>query len=165
MAENNTAYLLTGSNMGDREAHLNQAKALIEKHIGTVKEVSRLYETQAWGKTDQPNFYNQALAVETTQFPQQVLKNILKIEQEMGRIRTEKWEERVIDIDILLFNEEIIEDDNLKIPHPHLHERNFALVPLMDVAGEVMHPVLNLPVEEVYFECRDTLDVFMVEDD
>jgi 2-amino-4-hydroxy-6-hydroxymethyldihydropteridine diphosphokinase len=165
MAENNTAYLLTGSNMGDREAHLNQAKALIEKHIGTVKETSRLYETQAWGKTDQPNFYNQAIAVETTQFPQQVLKNILKIEQEMGRIRTEKWEERVIDIDILLFNEEIIEDDNLKIPHPHLHERNFALVPLMEVAGEVMHPVLNLPVEEVYFECRDTLDVFMVEND
>jgi 2-amino-4-hydroxy-6-hydroxymethyldihydropteridine diphosphokinase len=164
MAENNTAYLLTGSNMGDREAHLNQAKALIEKHIGTVKETSRLYETQAWGKTDQPNFYNQAIAVETTQFPQQVLKNILKIEQEMGRIRTEKWEERVIDIDILLFNEEIVEDDNLKIPHPHLHERNFALVPLMDVAGEVMHPVLNLPVEEIYFECLDTLDVFMVED-
>jgi 2-amino-4-hydroxy-6-hydroxymethyldihydropteridine diphosphokinase len=165
MAENNTAYLLTGSNMGDREAHLNHAKALIEKHIGTVKEISRLYETQAWGKTDQPNFYNQALAVETNQFPQQVLKNILKIEQEMGRIRTEKWEERVIDIDILLFNEEIIEDDNLKIPHPHLHERNFALVPLMDVAGEVMHPVLNLPVEEVYFECRDTLEVFMVENE
>jgi 2-amino-4-hydroxy-6-hydroxymethyldihydropteridine diphosphokinase len=165
MTTNNIAYLLTGTNMGNREDNLNQAKALIEKHIGSVKETSRLYETQAWGKTNQPNFFNQALAVETPQYPQEVLKNILKIEALMGRVRTEKWEERVIDIDILLFNEDIVDEDNLRIPHPHLHERNFALVPLMDVAGEVMHPIINLPIEEVYFECLDTLDVFMVEEE
>jgi 2-amino-4-hydroxy-6-hydroxymethyldihydropteridine diphosphokinase len=164
MSANNTAYLLTGSNLGNREDNLNTAKTLIEKYIGTIKESSRLYETQAWGKTDQPNFFNQALAVDTPQYPQEVLKNIFKIEEIMGRVRTEKWDERVIDIDILLFNEDIIDENNLKIPHPHLHERNFALVPLMDVAGEVLHPILNLPVEEVYFDCRDTLDVFMVED-
>ena len=162
---NNIAYLLTGSNMGNREDNLKRAKDLIEIHIGPVKDVSRLYETQAWGKTDQPNFYNQALAVETNQYPQVVLKNIFKIEELMGRVRTEKWADRIIDIDILLFNEDIIDEDNLKIPHPHLHERNFALVPLMDVAGEVLHPVFNMAIEDLYFECRDTLDVFMVGED
>ncbi len=150
--------------MGNREDNLNRAKALIEQYIGKVITISHFYETQAWGKTGQPNFYNQALAVETSQYPQVVLKNIFKIEELMGRVRSEKWADRVIDIDILLFNEDIVEQDDLKIPHPHLHERNFALVPLMEVAGEVIHPILNLAIEDVYFECIDTLDVIIIEE-
>ena len=160
---NNTVYLLTGTNMGNREDNLKRVTQLIEQHIGKIINESRLYETQAWGKTDQPDFINQALAVETPQYPQQILQNILKIETEMGRVRTEKWEERVIDIDILLYNDEIVNEPNLVIPHPHLHERNFALVPLMEVAGEVEHPILKLPIEDIYFECPDTLEVILLD--
>lgn len=156
-------YLHTGSNMGDREDNLRQANGLIEQYIGKIKEASHLYETQAWGKTDQPDFINQALMVETHQSPQEVLKNIFKIEELMGRVRSEKWASRVIDIDILLYGNQIINDKDLKIPHPHLHERNFVLVPLMEIAGEVEHPVMKLPIEEIYFECNDSLDVLMLD--
>jgi 2-amino-4-hydroxy-6-hydroxymethyldihydropteridine diphosphokinase len=159
----NIAYLLTGSNMGDRDDNMRQVNGLIEQYIGTIAKASRLYETQAWGKTNQPDFLNQALAVETPQYPNEILKNIMKIEALMGRVRTEKWDERVIDIDIMLYNEQIVNEPNLTIPHPHLHERNFALVPLMEIAGEVMHPVLNMAIEDVYFECNDPLDVIMMD--
>lgn len=156
-------YLHTGSNMGDREDNLRQANGLIEQYIGKIKEASHLYETQAWGKTDQPDFINQALMVETHQSPQEVLKSIFKIEELMGRVRSEKWASRVIDIDILLYGNQIINDKDLKIPHPHLHERNFVLIPLMEIAGEVEHPVMKLPIEEIYFECNDSLDVLMLD--
>ena len=159
----NTVYLLMGTNLGNREDNLKQSQSLIEQHIGSIKQASRLYETQAWGKTNQPDFINQALEVRTPQRAYDVLKNIFKIEKEMGRVRAEKWADRIIDIDILLFNEEIIDEPELKIPHPHLHERNFALVPLMEIAGEVEHPVLKLPIEEIYFECTDTLDVILLD--
>jgi 2-amino-4-hydroxy-6-hydroxymethyldihydropteridine diphosphokinase len=161
--KSNTAYLLTGSNMGERVDNLKKVHSLIEQYIGKVAQASHFYETQAWGKTDQPDFLNQALEVITPQYPSEILSNILKIEAEMGRVRTEKWEERVIDIDILLYNEEIINETNLVIPHPHLHERNFALIPLMEIAGETLHPVLNLPIEDVYFDCNDPLDVVMID--
>ena len=156
-------YLHTGSNMGDREDNLRQANGLIEQYIGKIKTASRLYETQAWGVTDQPDFINQALEVTTSQSPQEVLKNILKIEELMGRVRTEKWASRVIDIDILMYEDAVINDKNLTIPHPHMHERNFVLVPLMEIAGEVLHPVLNLAIEDIYFDCNDPLDVLMLD--
>ncbi len=159
----NIVYLLTGSNMGDRDDNMRQVNGLIEQYIGSITKASRLYETQAWGKTNQPDFINQALAVETPQYPSEVMKNILKIEGLMGRVRTEKWNERVIDIDIMLYNEQIVNEPNLTIPHPHLHERNFALVPLMEIAGEVMHPILDMAIEDVYFECNDPLDVIMMD--
>jgi 2-amino-4-hydroxy-6-hydroxymethyldihydropteridine diphosphokinase len=156
-------HLLIGSNMGDRKAYLAQAIAEIGQKIGNVTEKSRLYETQAWGLTNQADFMNQAIAVETTLSPQETLKKILAIETDMGRIRTEKWAERPIDIDILLFANMIIEEPELQIPHPRLPERNFALVPLMEIAGETEHPFLKMTIEDIYFESPDTLDVFEVE--
>ena len=159
----NQAYLLTGTNMGEREANLQKANGLIEQKIGKIKEQSKLYESQAWGKTDQPDFINQALLVETQLTPKETLTQILGIEAEMGRVRTAKWEERNIDIDILLYNDAVINESDLVIPHAHLHERNFALIPLMEIAGEVEHPVLKQNVEDIYFDCTDPLEVFLIE--
>jgi 2-amino-4-hydroxy-6-hydroxymethyldihydropteridine diphosphokinase len=156
-------HLLIGSNMGDRKAYLAQATAEIGQKIGEITQKSRLYETQAWGLTSQPDFMNQALEVETTLSPQATLAKILDIETDMGRTRTEKWAERTIDIDILLFADVVVEEADLQIPHPRLPERNFALVPLMEIAGETEHPILKTTIEDLYFESPDTLDVFEVE--
>ena len=161
--EKKTVYLLLGANVGDRQAQLSTAAAKIERAVGKITDRSRLYETQAWGMENQPNFINQALAVQTAFSPQEVLTKILNIETEMGRVRTEKWAARTIDIDILLYENAVVNEPNLTIPHPHLTERNFALVPLMDVAGEVEHPILKKTIEDIYFDCTDKLDVFMVE--
>jgi 2-amino-4-hydroxy-6-hydroxymethyldihydropteridine diphosphokinase len=156
-------HLLIGSNMGDRKAYLAQATAEIGQKVGKVTQKSRLYETQAWGLTNQPDFINQALEVETTLSPQETLTTILDIETNMGRTRAEKWSERTIDIDILLFADVIVEEANLQIPHPRLPERNFALVPLMEIAGETEHPILKTTIEDIYMESTDTLDVLEVE--
>lgn len=158
-----TAYLLIGSNKGDRKAFLAQAVEKIHRMIGRVGEKSRLYETQAWGVTNQSDFLNQALAVETSLSPQKVLEQILKIENEMGRVRTEKWAERTIDIDILLYDNFVVKEPNLVIPHPELPKRNFALIPLMDIAGEVEHPVLHQTIEDMYMDCEDPLDVILLD--
>ena len=165
--KNNTIYLSTGSNMGDRESNLKKANALIEKQIGKITLQSRLYETEAWGNTEQDSFLNQALEVKTTLAAAAVLKEILKIEESLGRVRkgTEKWSPRSIDIDILLYGEEIINTPDLTIPHPHLHERNFVLVPLTEIAGETLHPIIGETIEDIYFSCTDPQEVLEWEKD
>ena len=131
--------------------------------VGRVTQKSKLYETQAWGVTNQSDFINQAVAVETSLNPQKLLEQILKIENEMGRERTTKWAERTIDIDILLYDNFVVNEPNLVIPHPELPKRNFALIPLMEIAGEFEHPVLGLTIEDIYMESKDPLDVFMLD--
>jgi len=165
MAEKQTIYLHTGSNLGDRISHLAQACEMLEKQVGKISNRSRLYETEAWGMKDQPDFINQALEVQTELVPDEVLFHIKKIEKEIGRQENKKWHERIIDIDILFFGNTMLSTDKLKIPHPHCHERMFVLVPLMEIAGEFIHPFLNLTIEELYMNCEDPLEVYLIEEE
>ncbi|HRP31853.1 MAG TPA: 2-amino-4-hydroxy-6-hydroxymethyldihydropteridine diphosphokinase [Agriterribacter sp.] len=159
----NKVYLLTGGNMGDRKNHLEMAAKKIENVCGKIVISSPVYETDAWGKTDQPNFYNQALLLHTALSPLPLLKHILQIEFEMGRSRLEKYGPRIIDIDILLFNDEKMEYPDLKIPHPELANRRFALAPLNAIAAGTVHPVLKKTISRLLNECPDGLEVHKLE--
>ncbi len=155
----NNAYLLTGGNLGDREQHLATARELIGQQCGTITAASSIYETAAWGKTDQPPFLNQALQVATPLNARQLIRRILKTEQMMGRVRKEKYGPRLIDIDILLFNNETHHYHFLKVPHPELPNRRFALLPLAEIASDQVHPVLHKTISELLRECPDQLEV------
>ncbi len=153
-------YLLLGSNLGDRKAILQEAIKEIETNIGVVKAISSIYETAAWGREDQPAFLNQALSVQTMLTPVQVLDQALWIEKELGRIRLEKWGARLIDIDVILYGEEVIDlKDRLQIPHPQMQNRRFVLQPLAEIAGDVVHPVFNQTITEILLNLADNLGV------
>lgn len=155
----NTAWLLTGSNMGKRENYLSAAREEIGLQCGIVQKQSSIYETAAWGKTDQPAFLNQALELLTPLNARQLIRHLLKIEKKLGRVREEKYGPRLIDIDILMYGEEIHQYALLKLPHPELPNRRFALLPLAEIAGSVIHPVLHLSISALLANCPDTLDV------
>ena len=155
-----TAYLLLGGNLGDRVANLVQAIALLSAQVGEVISVSALYETAAWGKTDQPAFLNQAVALQTNLTALEVLTKALAIEQELGRVRKDKWGERLIDIDLILFGDEIIDiPDKLQVPHPHMQNRRFVMEPLAEIAPDVVHPVLGQSMLSISQSLNDPLPV------
>ena len=155
----NTAYLLMGGNLGDRKKNLETARELLTRQCGPVTKTSSIYETAPWGKTDQPDFLNQAVEIKTELNARQLMRRILKIEKMMGRNRSEKYDPRIIDIDILLFNDERHNYRLLKLPHPELQNRRFALLPLCEIAGEKTHPVLQKTMAELLAECPDKLEV------
>ena len=139
------AYLGLGSNIGDRKQQLLKAIDLIGNIKGIkVTKQSSIYETAPIGYTDQPNFLNLCLEIETELSPQQLLKHCLDIEQQLHRVREIRWGPRTLDIDILLYSDNIIETDNLSIPHPRMQERAFVLIPLNDIASDKKDPRLNL---------------------
>jgi len=153
------AYLLLGSNIGESKEHLQNAKNNIQDCVGEIEVQSSIYTTAAWGNKDQADFLNQVIKINTTLSPFDTLEKILNIEQKMGRIRTEKNAARIIDIDILFFSNEIINTDNLIIPHPHIQVRKFVLVPLNEIAPTFIHPVLEKTINELLLQCEDNLTV------
>lgn len=159
MGNSTPIYLSIGGNQGNRQQFLEDAAQLLTKVVGPLLEASSIYETAAWGKTDQAPFLNQVLKMETTHSPDRLLKLCLKVEASLGRIREERWGPRPIDIDILFYGNAVIDHDFLQIPHPRLAMRNFVLIPLKEIAKDLIHPVLNKSIETLYEISPDTLAV------
>jgi 2-amino-4-hydroxy-6-hydroxymethyldihydropteridine diphosphokinase len=155
----NKVFLLIGGNMGDRLQNLHQAIALLSATCGQVIQQSAVYETAAWGKTDQPAFLNQALLLTTALTPHELITTILSVEEKMGRLRMEKNGPRVIDIDIIFYNELVMHEPHLTIPHPQLQNRRFVLVPLYEIAPQFVHPVFHKTIAQLLEECVDDLAV------
>lgn len=152
-------YLLLGTNLGDRTRNLIEARSLITAEGINIIAESGIYETAAWGIEDQPGFLNQVLLVETALTPQELLESILATELEMGRVRIQKWGERLIDMDILYYHDQVLDTPDLKVPHPEIPNRRFTLVPLIELAAEEVHPVLNKTQQELLEICPDKLEV------
>jgi len=160
----NTAYLILGGNIGNRLQNLQEAIQLISKKAGLITETSDVFTTSAWGNTDQPDFLNQAVCLQTHLTAEDLLETLISIEQLLGRVRDhQKWTERVIDIDILFYNRDIINTPDLKIPHPYLQERMFVLVPMAQLASMFVHPALNKNIQTLLLECTDKLEVIKLQ--
>ena len=156
----NQLILSLGGNQGDIKKTFLSAKNMITQEVGSIIKESSIYQTQAWGVENQPDFLNQVIIVETTLSPLTVLEKCLMVEMELGRKRIKKWGERTIDIDLLFYNNEIIQIENLQIPHPRISKRNFILFPLNEIIPNFIHPVLNVSIKNLKNECSDHLKVF-----
>ena len=152
-------YLLLGSNQNSPNKQLATACSYINKHIGKIKRWSGIYQTAAWGNTNQPDFLNQVVIVETMLMPEQTMQTILFIEKKMGRVRTKKNAPRIIDIDILFYNKHVIQTKDLVVPHPQIQNRNFVLIPLNELSPNLKHPVLNKTIHQLLRISPDTLTV------
>ncbi|UEG52331.1 2-amino-4-hydroxy-6-hydroxymethyldihydropteridine diphosphokinase [Mucilaginibacter daejeonensis] len=152
-------YLLLGSNLGDRAAYLQQGIQHIESRVGQVVTTSDVYRTQSWGNTDAPDYLNQVILIHTDKTARQVLNEILAIELLLGRKREEKWGSRTLDIDILFYGDQVINEPDLIVPHPHLHNRRFTMEPLAQIAPDLIHPILQKDISQLKNELTDTLEV------
>jgi 2-amino-4-hydroxy-6-hydroxymethyldihydropteridine diphosphokinase len=155
----NHAYLLTGGNLGNRAESLKNAATIIGRDAGKVLQLSSLYETAAWGTANQPDYLNQAIFLETAQSAIDLLHTLLSIEKQLGRFRQEKYGPRIIDIDILFFNDDVIREPDLTIPHPHIQNRRFVLAPMVEIAADYSHPLLKKTMTQLLAACPDPLNV------
>lgn len=156
-----TSFLLLGGNLGNRLATLAQAREVLGNKAGTVLAQSPIYETAAWGVTDQPAFLNQVIKIETALSPLALLFCINQIEAALGRQRHERWHARTIDIDILYYADQVIESQRLTVPHPQLHKRKFTLIPLATIAPDDIHPILQKTNQVLLSDCADDLEVHL----
>jgi 2-amino-4-hydroxy-6-hydroxymethyldihydropteridine diphosphokinase len=151
--KNHTVYLALGSNLGERAANLKEAIASLTPQM-VVKAKSHVYETEPWGYEDQPKFLNQVVMVQTYLEPEQLLKHIKRLEVALGRKASFRNGPRLIDIDILFYDDLVSDTPILTIPHPRLHERGFVLLPMMDIAPDLVHPVTKKSVREMVAFCN-----------
>ena len=156
----NNVYLLIGGNMGERMANLAAARNRINIDCGRITASSSIYETEAWGYKEQPAFLNQALAIETSLEAEKLMEEILKIEMALGRKREIPLGPRIIDIDIVYYNDEIINTSSLTVPHPSMAQRKFVLMPLTEIAPDYMHPILLKTNEVLLKESGDSSVVY-----
>ena len=153
-------FLLLGSNLGNRQLILQEARILISKGIGEIVRKSSVYETAPWGFNVADLFLNQVVVVETRLQPDVLLSRLLEIEASMGRIRNKKaYQSRIIDLDILFYHDLVISGPDLVLPHPRLHLRKFTLIPLNEIASGLVHPVFGKTINTLLTECKDTLVV------
>ena len=157
------AFLSLGSNKFDRAENLRSAMHFLAEHMSILHK-SSVYQTKAWGNTNQDDFYNAVIEVETLLTAHDLMQTILDIEMKMGRIRTQKWEAREIDIDILFYEDAQINEKDLCIPHPFFHERKFVISPMLELNPQYLHPVFNKTIHELSLECKDTLDIYKLHD-
>jgi 2-amino-4-hydroxy-6-hydroxymethyldihydropteridine diphosphokinase len=155
----NRVFLLLGSNLGNAELYVKDAIEEIHLQAGSVVQSSSKYSTQAWGKTEQPDFINQVIEIVTNLNPNDLLRCVLDIETKLGRTREEKWGARIIDIDILFINNEIIDTPQLQVPHPQIGNRRFTLIPLAEFVPDLIHPVYKKTIRQLLDECPDKLEV------
>lgn len=153
------SYLHLGSNQGHKVGHIVSALVLIEKEIGPIHATSSFYETAAWGVEEQEDFVNMAIKVETYLSPTELILAVAKIENKLGRKRVVKWGPRIIDIDIILYGDLVIKQENLEIPHPRMGDRRFVLVPMVEIAADDIHPITKLTLKEMLDVCADQLTV------
>jgi 2-amino-4-hydroxy-6-hydroxymethyldihydropteridine diphosphokinase len=159
-----TAYLCAGSNIGDRVGYLQQANMLLKDTEGiTVTDISSIYETEPVGFKDQEWFANAVLKIETTLTPQELLRECMRIEKQLGRNRNEeeRWGPRTLDLDILFYDNEIIMEESLQIPHPRMHQRAYALVPMLELDPDFIHPIIKKSVMKIHDELEDPEEVYL----
>lgn len=157
----NTVYLSIGSNMGDRLDYLSKANKLIRQRIGNIIKESSIYETEPWGFLSDDLFLNQVVIADSPHSPTDILNEVKTIEKYIGRnqILTKEYASRVMDIDILFYNDLIFESQHLTFPHLHLHKRNFVLVPLCEISPEFIHPVFQIELSQLLINCPDRSNV------
>ena len=155
----NTVYIQLGSNIGERESFIAKSMEQIEENVGEIIIASSVFETIPWGNENQNNFLNSVIKIKTPFDSFKVLKKSQEIENNLGRVRLRKWGERTIDIDILFYNNKIINTKELTIPHPLIQKRKFVLVPLSEIAPNYMHPILKKSISTLLSECKDNQKV------
>jgi len=152
-------FISLGTNLGDRSENLKMAIHAIDLTIGSISRQSSVYETKPWGKSNQPDFFNQVILIHTNKTSEDCLHLLLAIEEQMGRTREERWGARLIDLDLLYADGDIIETDRLTLPHPAIPQRRFVLVPLVEIASDFIHPQLKKNQRQLLDECPDELVV------
>ena len=153
-------YLLLGGNLGNKQQVFSEARERLARQLGPITTQSAIYETEPWGFESDDMFCNQVLEISTGLSPEDVLANSQQIEQELGRIRkANQYDSRIIDIDILFYDNLIIQTEKLVVPHPRIQERKFALVPLCEIAPELIHPLFLKSIKQILAECTDPLKV------